>query len=60
MLNSEKLSMKILVAFLESIETSKIDPFVKIVNGIIYYFQAPFYMFEWVLNTPLSFGNTWK
>ena len=50
--------MKILVAFLESIETSKMDPFVKIVNGIIYYFQAPFYMFEWVLNTPLSFGNT--
>ena len=64
-LNSQLL-LKLLMAFLELSQISKMELFVKIVNGIklltIFTKTVNYFLhlriFEWVLNTPLSFENT--
>ena len=66
-LNSQLL-LKLLMASLELSQISKMELFVKIVNGIklltIFTKTVNYFLhlriFEWVLNTPLSFENTWK
>ena len=53
----------LLVAFLETSETSKIELFLKIVSSIkqlTIFTKGIILMLDWVLNTPLSFGNNWK
>ena len=50
----------LLVAFLETSETSKIELFLKIVNSIkrlTIFTKGIILMLDRVLNTPLSFGN---
>ena len=66
-LNSQLL-LKLLMASLELSQISKMELFVKIVNGIklltIFTKTVNYFLhlriFEWVLNTLLSFENTWK
>ena len=51
----------LLVAFLETSEISKIELFLKIVNSIkllTIFTKGIILMLDWVLNTPLSFGNS--
>ena len=58
-----EVCIMLLVAFLETSEISKIELFLKIVNNIkllTIFTKGIILMLDWVLNTPLSFGNSWK